>query len=45
MINVIINNRAEGNAPLIAQVIVEKFLKKVKPTPKPKRQLSFWGIN
>ena len=43
MINVIINNRAGGNAPLLAQLIAEKFLKKVEPAPKPKGQLSLWG--
>ncbi|MEJ2091606.1 MAG: DUF72 domain-containing protein [Syntrophobacterales bacterium] len=40
--NVIINNRAGGNAPLIAQRIARKFLERVAPAPKPKRQLSFW---
>jgi uncharacterized protein YecE (DUF72 family) len=42
MVNVIINNRAGGNAPLLAQIIAKKFLQKVKPPPKPKGQLSFW---
>jgi hypothetical protein len=42
MVNVIINNRAGGNAPLLAQMIAEKFLKRVEPVPKPKRQLSLW---
>jgi uncharacterized protein YecE (DUF72 family) len=42
LINVIINNRAGGNAPLLAQMIAKKFLQKVKPPPKPKGQLSFW---
>jgi uncharacterized protein YecE (DUF72 family) len=44
MANVIINNRAGGNAPLLAQMIAEKFLMKVEPAPKSKRQLSFWDI-
>jgi uncharacterized protein YecE (DUF72 family) len=43
LMNVIINNRAGGNAPLLAQLIAEKFLKKVEPAPKPKKQLSLWG--
>jgi uncharacterized protein YecE (DUF72 family) len=42
VVNVIINNRAGGNAPLLAQMIAEKFLKKVEPAPKPKKQLSLW---
>jgi hypothetical protein len=42
MVNVIINNRAGGNAPLLAQMIAEQFLKKVEPAPKPKKQLSLW---
>jgi uncharacterized protein YecE (DUF72 family) len=44
LVNIIINNRAGGNAPLIAQLIAEKFLQKLAPAPKPKRQLSFWDI-
>jgi hypothetical protein len=32
MVNLIINNRAGGNAPLIAQEIVERLIS--KPTPK-----------
>jgi uncharacterized protein YecE (DUF72 family) len=43
LVNVIINNRAGGNAPLIAQMIARKFLERVAPAPKPKGQLSFWG--
>jgi hypothetical protein len=27
-INVLVNNRAAGNAPVIAQIICEKFLEK-----------------
>ncbi len=40
LVNLIINNRAGGNAPLIAQEIAEKFIP--KPTPKSKSQLSLW---
>jgi uncharacterized protein YecE (DUF72 family) len=40
--NVIINNRAGGNAPLLAQLIAAKFLQKVAPAAKPKGQLSLW---
>jgi uncharacterized protein YecE (DUF72 family) len=42
LVNVIINNRAGGNAPVIAQMIARKFLERVAPVPKPKGQLSFW---
>ena len=42
LVNVIINNRAGGNAPLLAQIIAKKFLQKVKPPTKPKGQLSLW---
>ena len=42
LVNVIINNRAGGNAPLLAQMIARKFLQRVAPAPKPKGQLSFW---
>jgi len=42
LVNVIINNRAGGNAPLLAQMIAKKFLQKVNPPPKPKGQRSFW---
>jgi len=31
LVNMIINNRAGGNAPLIAQAIAEKFFKKPEP--------------
>ena len=41
-VNVIINNRAGGNAPLLAQLVAAKFLQKVAPAAKPKGQLSFW---
>ena len=43
LVNVIINNRAGGNAPRLAQMIASKFLQKVNPAPKPKGQLSFWN--
>ncbi|MGA9755145.1 MAG: DUF72 domain-containing protein [Desulfobaccales bacterium] len=39
-VNLIINNRAGGNAPLIAQVIAEKLIP--EPTPKAKPQMSLW---
>ena len=42
LVNVIINKRAGGNAPLLAQLIAVKFLQRVAPTAKPKGQLSFW---
>jgi Protein of unknown function DUF72 len=42
LINVIINNRAGGNAPLLAQLIAGKFHQKVSPAPKTKVQLSLW---
>jgi hypothetical protein len=38
--NVFINNRAGGNAPLIAQEIAKKLIP--KPTPKTKGQLNLW---
>jgi hypothetical protein len=41
-VNVISNNRAGGNAPLLAQMIAKKFLQKINPPPKVKGQLSFW---
>jgi uncharacterized protein YecE (DUF72 family) len=40
LVNLIINNRAGGNAPMIAQVIAKKL--RSKPTPKTKTQLSLW---
>ena len=40
--NIIINNRAGGNAPLLAQLLAVKFLQRVAPAPKPKGQLSLW---
>jgi uncharacterized protein YecE (DUF72 family) len=40
MINVIINNRAGGNAPLVAQMIAKKSLQKIEPPPQ--RLLSLW---
>jgi uncharacterized protein YecE (DUF72 family) len=41
-VNVIINNRAGGNAPLMAQMIARKFLNKIAPVPEYKRQMSLW---
>jgi uncharacterized protein YecE (DUF72 family) len=40
LVNLIINNRAGGNAPLIAKEIAEKLMP--KPAPQVKRQLSLW---
>ncbi len=40
LVNLIINNRAGGNAPLIAQEIAEKFMG--KKAPKVSQQLSLW---
>jgi len=40
LVNVLINNRAGGNAPLIAQMIAKRFLQKTAPAPK--GQLSLW---
>ncbi|MGA9754980.1 MAG: DUF72 domain-containing protein, partial [Desulfobaccales bacterium] len=40
MVNLIINNRAGGNAPMIAEIISEKLFP--KPTPKSKGQMSLW---
>lgn len=40
LVNLIINNRAGGNAPIIAQIIAEKLIP--KPTPKIKSQMSLW---
>jgi uncharacterized protein YecE (DUF72 family) len=37
--NLIINNRAGGNAPLIAQVIAEKFLPRSRSTPDKQKNL------
>jgi hypothetical protein len=42
LINITIDNRAGGNAPLLAQLIAAKFLQKVAPAAKPKGQLGFW---
>jgi hypothetical protein len=42
LVSVIINNRAGGNTPLLAQLIAGKFLHRVAPPSKPKGQLSFW---
>ena len=38
-VNVIVNNRAGGNAPLIAQAIAEKFLGKSRPAPGKQKML------
>jgi hypothetical protein len=40
VINVIINNRAGGNAPTIASLIAEKFIGKRRSAPK--GQLDLW---
>jgi hypothetical protein len=40
MVNLIINNRAGGNAPLIARGIAEKFVR--KPEPKTPQQKNLW---
>jgi uncharacterized protein YecE (DUF72 family) len=40
--NAIINNRAGGNAPLLAQMIAKKFLQRIAPAAKPMGQLSLW---
>lgn len=39
-VNVLVNNRAGGSAPLIAQIFAEKFLGKRLPAPK--GQLGLW---
>jgi uncharacterized protein YecE (DUF72 family) len=39
-VNVLVNNRAGGNAPLIARSVVEKFIS--TSTPKTKFQMSLW---
>jgi uncharacterized protein YecE (DUF72 family) len=44
LVNVMINNRAGGNAPLLAQLIAGKFLKRSAPATKPKGQLSLWDV-
>jgi hypothetical protein len=40
MVNLIVNNRAGGNAPLIAQAIAQKLIP--KPTPKTEGQMRLW---
>lgn len=40
-VNVIINNRAGGNAPLIAEMVAKKFRGRMEPIA-PKGQLSLW---
>ena len=42
MVNVIIDNRVGGNAPMPAQLIAGKFLQRITPDAKPKGQLSLW---
>ena len=39
LVNLIINNRAGGNAPLIAREIAEKFLPKSRPAPDKQKML------
>lgn len=41
LVNVLINNRAGGNAPVIAQMIAKRFLKKSEPPPT-RGQLRLW---
>ena len=43
MVNVIINNRAGGNAPLLAQLIAGKFLQKIAPARQAQRATEFLG--
>ncbi len=40
LVNLSINNRAGGNAPLIAKLIEEKFMGKIRPAPK--GQMELW---
>jgi len=40
LVNLIVNNRAGGNAPLIAQMIAEKLMP--QPQPKSSGQMSLW---
>jgi hypothetical protein len=40
-VNIIINNRAGGNAPLIAEMVAKKFNGRMEP-PAPKGQLNLW---
>ena len=40
LVNLLINNRAGGNAPMIAQIIAEKLMHKI--SPKSDGQMSFW---
>lgn len=40
MVNVLVNNRAGGNAPLIGEEIAKKFMGKDHPTPK--GQMGLW---
>jgi hypothetical protein len=39
LVNLIVNNRAGGNAPLVAQEIGEKFLLKSRPAPDKQKML------
>jgi hypothetical protein len=40
LVNLIINNRAGGNAPMVAREIAEKFSR--KPEPKTPHQMNLW---
>ena len=42
LVNLIVNNRVGGNAPLIAREIAERLIPKSEPEVKRKRQLSLW---
>ena len=41
LVNLIINNRAGGNAPLMAEMVAKKFSERMEPV-RPKDQLSLW---
>jgi len=41
LVNLIINNRAGGNAPLMAEMVADKFRKRIEPVT-PKGQLRLW---
>ena len=43
LVNVIIDNRAGGNAPLLAQLIAGKFLQKIAPSLQAERAVEFVG--
>jgi hypothetical protein len=42
MVNVLVNNMAGGNAPLIAGIIAEEFL--TNPEPKGRHKLTLWNL-